>query len=144
MEEGHFDEHWSAITNRMEKICEVADRLQWEELVNMIIDTFDEAVKETDGKKLFATYYQFFLRIYYRVKDKTAPEGFNIVYNDKRLVNNVEVPMFRIKNYDFKMYKWARDKGCLDTMTNDWYLIRKDSLRPAELRSFEAKAKNLE
>lgn len=144
MEAEHFDEHWSAITNRMEKICEVADRLQWEELVNVVVDTFDEAVKETDGKKLFALYYQFFLRTYYRVKNMEAPEEFNIVSNDKRVEKNIEIPLFRVTNYDFKMYKWALGKGCLDSMTNGWFLVRKDKLTPGEARSFEAKAKKLE
>lgn len=142
MEAQHFDEHWSAITNRMEKICEVGDNLKWEALINMIVDTFDEAVTETDGAKLFAIYYQFFLRLYYRIKDYTEPKEFNIVYKDQRVEKNVEIPMFRIENYDFKTYKWAKKKDCLDSMTNGWFLVRKDKLTPAEVRSLESRVKN--
>lgn len=70
------------------------------------------------------------------------PQDFNEIYNDKRFDKNVEIPMFRVSNYDYKMYKWAKGKDCLDSMTNGWFLVRKDKLTPAEVRSFEARAKN--
>lgn len=142
MEERDFDERWGSIARTVERIGYVADELRWEELVDMVSEAFDKASKEKSSEILFFDWFQFFFRLYHRVKRMKEPQPFNEIYNDKRYEKNEPIEMFRVANYDYKMYLWAKRKDCLDTMTNGWFLVRKDKLTPAELGSFEGKVKN--
>ena len=130
---------WGSVTRLMDKISDEEDRLQWPELIDMIVDTYSEESTNKDGMDIFFSLYQFLMRVYYRIKTMDKPEPFNEVSKTTRLENHEEVPMFMVKNYDYKMFKWAKNKGFTEYMTTDWFLVRVRDLSPSERKGFENK-----
>lgn len=130
---------WSSIADIVSKICEIADKLGWEELADMVISAYDDMAEEKDQSAILFTWYYYFMRLYYRVRRMTEPRAFNIVYNDSRLEDHSYIEMYRVVNYDFKMFQWARKKGFTQYMNNDWFLVPKDSLTDKEKENFEKK-----
>lgn len=134
-----MEENWECIMKKVEQIGEIADEMNWPELAKMVADAYVEAEKETDPIKLFFDVYQFMFRLYYRVKDMKEPQPFNEIYNDYRLIDHENSPMFRIVNYDYKSYLWAKRKGFSEYVTNGYFLVRKSDLSPEELKMLEKK-----
>ena len=127
---------WGSISNKMDKIGDEADRLEWGAVINMVADAFNDG-SEMEAMELFLTLYQFMFRLYYRLKAMTASEAFNQVSKVNRLENHDERDYFMIKNYDYKMFKWAIKRKYTEYMTNGWFLIPVDDLSPAEKHNFE-------
>lgn len=130
---------WGSVTRLMDKIGDEEDRLQWPELIDMVVDTYSEEGNNKDGMDIFFNLYQFLMRVYYRIKAMDKPEPFNEVSKTTRVENHEEVPMFMVKNYDYKMFKWAKSKGFNEYMTNGWFLVRVQDLSPSERKGFESK-----
>lgn len=130
------------IANLMEKISDEVDRLGWEELSEMAVDALCEADKEKDPAKLLVDWYQFYSRLYYRIKFYKEPARFNMVYHDSRTVKHEEVPMYRVQNYDWKMFLWAKNRKLMEFMSNDWFLVPASCLSETEKANFEKKVKS--
>lgn len=130
---------WGSVTRLMDKIGDEEDRIQWPELIDMIVDTYSEEGNNKDGMDIFFSLYQFLMRVYYRVRAMDKPKPFNEVSKTTRVENHEEVPMFMVKNYDYKMFKWAKNKGFIEYMTNGWFLVRVRDLSPSERKGFESK-----
>ena len=136
------EEEWGAISDIMAKISDESDRLGDVDLLETCISAVDECEKEKSAEERFFGLYRFLFRFYYRVrKMETSPKEFNIVYEDRRLVGHEYIDMYRVVNYDWKMYKWARKRGLSDTMTNEWLLVPVDKLTEKEKENFEKKVK---
>ena len=128
---------WGVVAHLIDKIGDEVDRLNWDDALNMIADAYTEVEQETDTTKLFFTWYQFFFRFYWRIKKMDTKRPFNIISLTTRLVDHDDVEMYMVTNYDYKMYLWGRDKGCSNSITNDWFLVPKSILTPAEIKHFE-------
>lgn len=129
---------WGCISDRIDKICKESERLNWDEIEDMI----SEALEVEDGavsSDLFFRLYQFLFRLHYRLKSMTSPEPFNKIYTTTRLENHQYATFYQINNYDYKMFRWARSKGFNDYTTNFYLLIPKDSLTEQEQQQFEQK-----
>lgn len=142
MDDDKNELQWGCIARLIDRITDLMDGDEWNDYVNMIAEAYTEAEKETDPVKLFFDWYQFFFRFYYRVKSQKEPLKLNEIYNDSRLENHDNREMFRIANYDYKSFLWAKSKGFSDYITNGYLLIPKDVLSPAELKSFDKKVLN--
>lgn len=130
---------WGTISKLLDKIDDELTRLNWDKAIDMICDAFGEASKETDTTEIFFTWYQFFFRFYHRIKLMDKPEQFNAVSKTTRLINHDNVPMYMISNYDIKMYKWAKGKGCSENITNNWFLLKEEDLSESEKRKLDAR-----
>ena len=139
MEENNNELLWGVIARLIDKIGDELDRLNWDPAINMIADAFDEASKEEDSTKIFFLWYQFFWRFYYRVKNFQKPVPFNTVSKTTRIESHDDEPFFQISNYDYKMYLWCKTKGCIDSVTNNYFLVKEKDLSPAERKRFEAR-----
>lgn len=142
MEEDHSKELlWGCIANKIEQIDKEESRIKWGELVNMVPKAFNEATKETEEVRLFFVWYQFFFRLYHRVKNMNSPEPFNKIAKTTYQVGHEEKYGYRIENYDYRMFVWGIEKSpyCSETMTNNWFIVPEDCLSPAEKKRFEEK-----
>jgi len=136
---------WGCIANKIEQIDVEESRIKWEELTNMVATAFDHAAKEEDKTNLFFDWYQFFYRIYHRVKKMDKPEPFNIIskttmplpVDGKRYTT--DEPCFMVSNYDYRMWKYASSKNLLGFATNNYLLIPEAVLTPGECKRFEEK-----
>lgn len=129
---------WGSITGKIDRIENEADRLHWGEVINMVVGIFDEA-DEMEPLELFLSFYQFLFRLYYRLKAMNEPEPFNQISRTTKLENHDDREYYMVKNYDYKMFKWATRKGYADSMTNGWFLVPVDKLSAAEKHNFERK-----
>lgn len=133
---------WGSISNRIDKIEVEADRLEWGAIINMVADAFQDGAN-LDPLDLFLILYQFTFRLYYRLKVLDSPEPFNQISKTTRLENHQEIPYYQVKNYDYKMFKWAIKKNYTNYLTNLWFLVPISELTPAEKHKFEKQLKGV-
>ena len=129
---------WGCITNLMDKISNIEDKIEggWPELVEMVADAIDEDSK-ANPTDLFFDLYQFLFRLYYRLKANPVVREFNQVSKFKALTKEV----YRVTNYNYQNFKWAKKNGFADTITNDFIDIDPDKLDDKTKRAFERRCK---
>lgn len=128
---------WGSISNKIDKIETEADRLNWDQIIDMVADAFNDPAP--DPLDLFLTLYQFTFRLLYRLKSMDKPEPFNQISKTTRLENHQDTTYYQVKNYDYRMFKWALNRNYTQYLTNDWFLVPETSLSPSEKRKFENK-----
>lgn len=127
---------WGSISRKMEQTEVEADRLHWDAIIDMVADAFNDST-EMEPMDLFLTLYQFMFRLYYRLKVMDKPEPFNQITLDTRLENHRDREFFMVRNFDYKMFKWALARKFTWYMTNSWFLIPIDELSASEKHNFE-------
>ena len=127
---------WGSISNKMDKIGDEADRLGWDAVIDMVADAFGDG-SNMEPMELFIILYQFMFRLYYRLKAMDKPEPFNQVSTTTRMENHEDREFFMVRNFDYKMFKWALAKKFTYYMTNQWFLIPVDELSASEKHNFE-------
>ena len=129
---------WGSISNKIDKIETEADRLNWGAIIDMVADAFQDGTN-MESLDLFVALYQFTFRLLYRLKSMDQPEPFNQISKTTRLENHQDTTYYQVKNYDYKMFKWALKRGYVQYLTNNWFLVPEASLSPSEKRKFENK-----
>lgn len=129
---------WGCITNLMDKISDIEDKIDggWPELVEMVADAIDEDSR-ANPTDLFFDLYQFLFRLYYRLKTNPVVREFNQVSK----VNILGKEVFRVINYNYQNFKWAKAHGFVSTMTNDFIDIDPNKLDDKTKRAFERRCK---
>ena len=118
---------WGCITNLMNKIGDLEEAIDggWPELVSMIADAVDEEdSRKAPESELFLNLFEYFWRLYYRLKANKEVREFNTV--DK--VTALGKETYRITNYDYHTYKWAKGGGFGSTISNDFIDMQADKL----------------
>lgn len=132
------DVEWGAVTNLMNKISDIEDKIEggWPELIDMVVDAIDESA-ECDQAELFFNLYHFLFRLYYRLKVNPTVREFNIVTKTKILDKEV----YRVTNYNYQNFKWARANGFAERISNDIIEIEADKLPDKTKRALERRCK---
>lgn len=133
---------WSYISKLLDKIDEQAERLHWDGLIDNAAEVFDSANRETDAAKVFFEPYQYLFRLYYRVKHFDKPREWNEIYKATHTISHEEKPFFRIINYTYSTFLWARRNGFVDFLDNNVIDIPEDKLSPSQVKQFNSKVKN--
>lgn len=126
---------WGCITNLIDKIGKIEDSIDghWDELLDMIADMITEEGKEKDPSNIFFDVYAFCFRLYYRLRTNPTKRTFNQVST----ANIAGKEVYRITNYDYKTFKWARSSGLLDGVSNDYIDLPADKLTTNQRRAFD-------
>lgn len=129
---------WGCITNLMDKIGDIEDKIEggWPELVEMVADAIDEDSK-ANPEDLFFNLYQFLFRLYYRLKTNPEVRDFNQVSK----TNILDKEVYRVTNYNYQNFKWAKNNGFADRISNDFIDIDPDKLDDKTKRAFERRCK---
>lgn len=129
---------WGCITNLMDKIGDIEDKIEggWPELVEMVADAIDEDSK-ANPEDLFFNLYQFLFRLYYRLKTNPEVREFNQVTK----TNILDKEVYRVTNYNYQNFKWAKNNGFADRISNDFIDIAPDKLDDKTKRAFERRCK---
>jgi hypothetical protein len=129
---------WGCITNLMDKISDIEDKIEggWPELIDMVADAVDEDSK-ANPTDLFFDLYQFLFRLYYRLKTNPEVREFNQVTR----VNKATKEVYRVTNYNYQNFKWAKNNGFADKISNDFIDIDPDKLDDKTKRAFERRCK---
>lgn len=130
---------WGSIDNLVERIIDIEENIEggWMELVDMIADAMSE---EGEGKSTFSSFiylFNFLYHLLFRLKTNPNKRRFNQV--DKISVAGKEV--YRITNYDYKTFKWAKKSGFGDGVSNDCIDISGDKLSTKQIASLERRCK---
>lgn len=126
---------WGCVCNLIDRITVIEDGMDghWDELLNMIADVITDEGSEKNPATIFFDLYEFFFRLYYRLRSNPVKREFNQV--TKTSIAGKEV--YRVTNYDYKTFKWARLGGFLDGVNNDYIDLPADKLTTNQQRSFE-------
>ena len=101
---------WGCITNLMNKISDIEDKIGWPELADMVADAVTVESQNTDPATVFFSLYQFLWRLYYRLKANPEKSPFNrwTKYEDQ----------YWATNYDYALFKWAHENGFVEGIDN--------------------------
>lgn len=126
---------WGCVCNLIDKIGEIEEKMDghWDELLDMIADMVDKEGREKDPTVIFFDVYQYCFRLYYRLRANLTKRKFNQV--DKINIAGKEV--YRITNYDYKTFKWARSGGFIEGVSNDYIDLPEDKLTTNQRRAFD-------
>lgn len=126
---------WGCICNLIDKIGTIEEKMDghWDELLDMIADAVDKEGQEKNPEVIFFDLYEFFFRLYYRLRTNPIKRPFNLV--DKINIAGKEV--YRVTNYDYKTFKWARTGGFIDGVSNDYMDLPADKLTTNQRRAFD-------
>lgn len=130
---------WGCITNLMNKIGDIEDKINggWPELIDMVADAVTEEGENKDMAELFFSLYQFLFRLYHRLKVNDTVREFNTVH--KLTTRGKEV--YRVVNYNYQTFKFARKVGAGSSITNDFIDFEADKLTTKQRASFDNRCK---
>lgn len=126
---------WGCVCNLIDKIGNIEDQMDehWDELLDMVADMIDQEGRENDPSKIFFDVYAFCFRLYYRLRANNTKRAFNQVSK----INTAGKEKYRITNYDYKTFKWARAEGFIDEVSNDYIDLPVDKLTTNQRRAFD-------
>lgn len=126
---------WGTASALLEKASEMAEEMGRDDIINMLSDSYD-LMEQAKGSEIFFNVFQYAWRVYFRMKFLAKDMPINRVTLEDR--NHEEV--YVVSNYDYKMFLWAKSKGYGGTLTNNEFVVKPDTLTPAEARRFEKQA----
>lgn len=126
---------WGCIANLIDKIASIEEGMDdhWDELLDMIADIVDKEGQIKDPAKIFFDVYGFFFRLYYRLRNNPTKRKFGVI---SKFESNGK-DFYRISNYDYQMFKWAKENGFADRISNDCIDMPADKLTTNQIRAFE-------
>lgn len=126
---------WGCVCNLINKISDIEEKRNepWDELLDMIADMIDKEGAEKDPAKVFFDTYAFCFRLYYRLRTNPTKRAFNQI--NKTNIAGKEV--YRITNYDYNTFKWARKEGFVEGVSNDYIDLPTDKLTISQRRAFD-------
>lgn len=126
---------WGCVCNLIDKIGAIEDGMDghWDELCDMIADMIDQEGREKNPETIFFDIYEFFFRLYYRLRSNPTKRAFNQISKTNILGKEV----YRVTNYDYKTFKWAKSGGLMDGVSNDYMDLPSDKLTTNQRRAFE-------
>lgn len=126
---------WGCICNLIDKIGDIEEKIDghWDKLLDMIADMVDQEGNEKDPATIFFDIYQYCFRLYYRLRSNPVVREFNQV--DKITIAGKEV--YRVTNYDYKTFKWAKSGGFVEAISNDYIDLPADKLTANQKRAFD-------
>ena len=136
IEEAHTRNlEWGCVCNLLDKIGTIEERIdgRWDTLMDMLADMVTDEGKEKDPAKVFFDIYAFCFRLYYRLRANPTKRDFNQVSKIK--IAGKET--YRITNYDYKTFKWARTGGLMENVSNDYMDLPTDKLTTNQRRAFD-------
>ncbi len=143
IEQSDASNGWGTIASLLSRSAEVAEKMERDDIFNMLSEAFDEMEKETDPKELFLNAYQFAFRCAFRMKNLDPKMPINRVELEHRIEPRFGAQdCYVIYNYDYKMFTWARKRNFTDRIDNLTIVIPAEELTPAEKNRFDKKIQN--
>lgn len=129
------DLEWNTIMELGFKIGELEDKIDghWDELVDMVVEAIESEEDKGDSISRFFNLYTFLFRLYYRLRNNLSKREFNQVSK----LNIAGKEHYRLTNYDYKTFKWAKSGGFVNGISNDCIDIPADKLTTNQRRAFD-------
>ena len=125
---------WGCVTNLLDRICTIENDIDghWDELIDIISNMIDQESNESP-ENIFFNVYQYAWRLYYRLRNNSTKRSFNQISK----INVAGEEVYRITNYDYKTFKWAKSGGLIDGISNDYIDLPADKLTANQRRAFD-------
>lgn len=126
-----ISQEWGNITNLVDKISGIEETIEggWPEMIDMVADVITIESRVKDPITIFFIVYQFFFRLYYRLKSNPKKNPFNQYRKDD--------DNYYISNYDYVIFKWAMKNGFTDGIDNSIIKLPKDKLTDKQQRTLD-------
>lgn len=126
---------WGCICNLVDKISDIENNMEghWDELAEMVAQAITGEQDNKNPETLFFNLYEYMFRLYYRVRNNPTKRPFNQM--SKTEIKGETV--YRITNYDYSTFKWAKKMGYLDTVGNDYIDFPSKEMPESLIRTFE-------
>lgn len=125
---------WDGLLRLFEKVKAISKEMEWPELLSMVMEQVMDGInEETEENKLF-NQEAYLMRLCLRY-ETFKKSDFNIVTMDAKREK------FRIANYDFKTFLWAKKLYDMEIDNNSIY-IPYDKLSKQQVEAFKKKAIN--
>lgn len=109
---------WGSIANLADKISDIEENIDggWDELIDVVADAMTEEGATHSTAVTFSYLFNFMYRLLSRLKANPIKRGFNQI--SKATTEGKEV--YRITNYDYKAFKWAKSEGLIGKIEDDY------------------------
>lgn len=130
---------WGCLCNLVDKISEIESNIEghWDELAEMVANAIIVEQDNKNPETLFFNLYEFMFRLYYRVRNNPTKRPFNQI--TKTTIKGEDV--YRITNYDYNTFKWAKSVGASKDTTNDYIDFYAKAISDDLVRMFERRLK---
>ncbi len=130
---------WGCLCNLVDKISEIESNIEghWDELAEMVANAIISEQDNKNPETLFFNLYEFMFRLYYRVRNNPTKRPFNQI--TKTTIKGEDV--YRITNYDYNTFKWAKSVGASKDTTNDYIDFYAKEISDDLVRMFERRLK---
>lgn len=130
---------WGCLCNLVDKISEIESNIEghWDELAEMVANAIIVEQDNKNPETLFFNLYEFMFRLYYRVRNNPTKRPFNQI--TKTTIKGEDV--YRITNYDYNTFKWAKSVGASKDTTNDYIDFYAKEISDDLVRMFERRLK---
>lgn len=130
---------WDCVGNMVERISDTVDTIEggWDEMIDEVVNAMESEDSNPSQKELLINLYQYLCRVWYRLKANPTKRPFNIISE----VTEFDKQFFRITNYDYKMFKWAKAHKFNNRVCNDSIDIPQDALDNNTKQAFKARIK---
>lgn len=125
---------WGSVSNLIDKISEIEETIDggWDDLVEMVADTIAEEGTVKSSSVIFSYVFNFMYNLLFRLESNPTKRDFNIISKTKI----DEKDAFKIENYDYKSFKWAKEKELAFKIDKDSLYILEDKLSESQKKSF--------
>ena len=128
------DSIWGGLLRLYDRVKALSENMKWPELLEMVDgQVFKDFDQSAEADKFFS-HEQFLMRLCLRYENFKKAD-FNIVSMDDKNER------FRIGNYDFNTFLWAK-KVSPDFIDNNFVYVPYDKLSNKQLEAFKEKAVN--
>lgn len=126
---------WGSVANIIDKIGDIEETIDggWDELINMLADAMTEEGTTKSTATAFCYLFNFVYNLLFRLRSNPSRRPFNIV--SKINVDGKEA--YRITNYDYKSFKWAKSNDLILNIDNDCLDLSASALTEAQRNAFD-------
>ena len=130
-----MDLAWGSIDNLVLKIVDIENGIQggWPELIEMVGNTLEDTSEDSNLFELFSVLFTFMYHLLFRLKANPTKRAFNQV----SVENIAGKEVYRITNYDYNAFKWAKSKKLIASVNDDCLDLPKDKLTESQQRAFD-------
>ena len=126
---------WGSIANLADKISDIEETIEggWDELIDVVADAMTEEGTTHSTAKAFSYLFNFMYRLLFRLKADPTKRDFNQI--SKETTEGKEV--YRITNYDYKAFKWAKSENIIGWIGDDYIDLPTEKLNDKIRRTLD-------
>lgn len=126
---------WGSVANLIDKIGDIEETIDggWDELINMVADAMTEEGSSKSTTTTFCYLFNFMYNLLFRLRSNPTKRQFNII--SKTVTDGKDV--YRIENYDYKSFKWAKSEELIFKIDNDSLDILESKLSDTQKKAFD-------